>query len=174
MVLNCHGAASFGFQILILKQIPFDSSSTEQIPSCVNCRVRSTGLSRSSQSLLESLSRVLLWNQGSKCSCVRPFEPLGCVCWSTEAPPSFTFKILHLQFWKYTLSVSVIAVSLVERDIIISHIRESRTSCLLRLSPAQWVTEGPTAQETLQMDAHPWFQHSLGLWLPSLVDCTCD
>lgn len=80
VVLNCHGAASLGFQILILKQIPFDSSSTERIPLCVNCRVSSTGLSWSSQSLLESLSRVLLWNQGSKCSSVRPFEPLGCVC----------------------------------------------------------------------------------------------
>lgn len=81
VVLNCHGAASFGFQILILKQIPFDSSSTQQIPSCVNCRIRSTRtILELSVFAIESLSRVLLWNQGSKCSSVRPFEPLGCVC----------------------------------------------------------------------------------------------
>lgn len=34
--------AIFGFQILILKQIRFDSSATGQIPSGVDCRVWST------------------------------------------------------------------------------------------------------------------------------------
>ena len=42
VVLSYQRAAIFGFQILIVKQIPFDSSAAGQIPSCVDCRVWNT------------------------------------------------------------------------------------------------------------------------------------
>ena len=42
VVLSYQRAAIFGFQISIVKQIPFDSSAAGQIPSCVDCRVWNT------------------------------------------------------------------------------------------------------------------------------------
>lgn len=42
VVLSYQRAANFGFQISIVKQIPFDSSAAGRIPSCVDCRVWNT------------------------------------------------------------------------------------------------------------------------------------
>lgn len=42
VVLSCRRAAIFGFPVLILNQVPFESSGTGQIPSRVNCRVRNS------------------------------------------------------------------------------------------------------------------------------------
>lgn len=80
VVLSYQRAAIFGFQILIVKQISFDSSAAGQ--NSIMCWLQSLEymtILELSLFVIDYLSTVPLWNQGSKCNSVSPIEPLACV-----------------------------------------------------------------------------------------------
>lgn len=85
VVLSWGRAAIFGFPVLILNQVPFESSGTEQIASRVNCRVRNTWLSWSSQSLSQSTCQQCYCGAKVLIATIWAYEPLASVDWNTWA-----------------------------------------------------------------------------------------